>query len=305
MSPGETVFQNTCKVCHGANAIGITGLGKPLRNSAYVQASDDKELFRNIAEGRFPDDPLNTTGIMMPARGAQNITDEQINDVVIYLRSIQDSSQPTADISAWIKAKPEAVEIVIDSVGRDLFVASCSACHGPNGEGMEGLGKPFTTSVFVRDSTDKEIITMVKMGRPVWDAANTTGVDMPPKGGNPAITDDELYEIIAYIRSISTLIIEAKEAAIGRDLFVASCSACHGPNGEGMEGLGKPFTTSEFVKNSTDKEVITMIKMGRPVWDAANTTGVDMPPKGGNPAISDDDLNEIITYIRSISTIED
>ncbi len=303
MSPGETVYQNTCKVCHGPDANGVVGLGKPLRNSAYIQDSDDNELFRNVAEGRLPDHPLNTSGLMMPARGSQNITDAQINDVMTYMRSIQDPSQPTADITPWIKAKPEAVEIVIDSVGRDLFISSCSACHGPNGEGMDGLGKSFTTSEFVQTSTDKELMTMIKTGRPIWDAANSTGVDMPPKGGNPAISDDELNEIISYMRSISTLIGEANEAAIGRDLFIASCSACHGPNGEGMDGLGKSFTTSEFVQASTDKELMTMIKMGRPIWDAANTTGVDMPPKGGNPAISDDELNEIIVYIRSISTV--
>lgn len=205
MSAGKTVYQNTCQVCHGVDAVGVNGLGKPLRNSAYVQSSDDNELFRNIAEGRFPDDPLNTTGIMMPARGAQNITDQQINDVMNYLRSIQDPSQPVADLSAWIKAAPDPSEIVIDSVGRDLFIASCSACHGPNGEGMDGIGKPFTTSAFVKGATDKELMTMIKMGRPIWDAENTTGVDMPPKGGNPAISDDELNEIITYIRSISTL----------------------------------------------------------------------------------------------------
>ena len=204
MSPGEIVYQNTCKVCHGPDGNGVVGLGKPVRNSAYIQQSDDNELFRNIAEGRFPDDPLNTTGVMMPARGAQGITDEQINDVMAFLRTIQDPDEPHASIEAWIIERPE-VEIVFDGPGRDLFIGMCSSCHGANGEGMDGLGKPFTTSQFIKDSTDKEIITLVKMGRPIWDAANTTGVDMPPKGGNPAMSDDDLNNIISYIRSISTI----------------------------------------------------------------------------------------------------
>jgi len=202
-SPGKIVYENTCQVCHGADATGVAGLGKPLRNSGYIQDSDDNELFRNIAEGRYPDDPANTTGVMMPPRGAQNITDAQVTDVMTYLRSLQDTSQPRASIEAWIIEKPSDSDSAVAVVGRDLFVSSCSACHGPNGEGMEGIGKPFTTSQFVKDSTDKEIITLIKMGRPIWDAANTTGVDMPPKGGNPAITDDELNDIITYIRSIS------------------------------------------------------------------------------------------------------
>jgi len=205
MSAGESVYQNACKVCHGADGEGLIGLGKPLRNSAYVQDSDDNELFRNIAEGRLPDHPLNTSGLMMPARGAQDITDEQINDVMSFLRSIQDPSAPRASIDAWIKPKSDTPEVVFDGPGRDLFIAMCSACHGPNGEGMDGLGKPFITSKFIKDSTDKEIVTLVKTGRPIWDPANTTGVDMPSKGGNPAMSDDDLHNIIAYIRSISTL----------------------------------------------------------------------------------------------------
>ncbi len=302
LSSGETVYQNACKLCHGPKANGVVGLGKPLRNNSYIQNSDDNELFRNIAEGRLPDHPLNTTGIMMPARGAQNITDEEVNDVMIYLRTLQDASQPYASMESWIIER-STTEVAFDGPGRDLFVSMCSSCHGPNGEGMDGLGKPFTTSEFIQNSTDKEIVTLVKMGRPIWDAANTTGVDMPSKGGNPAMSDGELDDIIAYIRSIST-----EEVAFdgpGRDLFIAMCSACHGASGEGMDGLGKPFTTSEFIQDSTDKEIITLVKMGRPIWDAANTTGVDMPPKGGNPAMSDNDLDNIITYIRSISTLED
>lgn len=204
LSSGEVVYQETCMVCHGPDANGVVGLGKPLRNSAYVQDSDDNELFRNIAEGRLPDDPANTSGLPMPARGAQQISDDQIYDVMTYLRTLQDPSQPRASIEQWIKPKSDTLEVAFDGPGRDLFVAMCSSCHGPNGEGMEGLGKPFVTSEFIKTSTDKEIVTMVKMGRPIWDAANTTGIDMPPKGGNPAMSDDDLNEIITYIRSIST-----------------------------------------------------------------------------------------------------
>ena len=204
MSAGETVYMNTCKVCHGPDAKGIVGLGKPLVNTSYVLDNDDTELFNNIANGRMPDDPANTTGMPMPARGAQGISDEQIMDVIAYIRTLQDPSAPRASMDAWIIERPVTPEGGVEIVGRDLFVSACSACHGPNGEGMEGLGKPFTTSQFVKDASDKELMTMIKMGRPVWDAANTTGVDMPPKGGNPAITDDELNDIITYIRSIDT-----------------------------------------------------------------------------------------------------
>ncbi|MCA9937246.1 MAG: cytochrome c [Anaerolineales bacterium] len=86
--------------------------------------------------------------------------------------------------------------------GEDLYNSVCIACHGPGGVGMEGLGKPFTTSEFVGITTDEDLLTFVKSGRPISDPANTTGVDMPPKGGNPALTDEQILDIIAYLRTL-------------------------------------------------------------------------------------------------------
>ena len=86
--------------------------------------------------------------------------------------------------------------------GKELFATTCAACHGPNGEGVTGLGKPFTTSDFVPSQSDEQLLAFIKTGRPTSDPANTTGVDMPPKGGNPALTDAQLVDIIAYIRSL-------------------------------------------------------------------------------------------------------
>ncbi len=204
--PGDEIFANTCAVCHGPQGDGVPKLGKPVRNSAFVQASTDQELFNLIANGREATDPLNTSRMPMPARGAKSLSDDDITRVIAHVRDLQDLSQPHASVEAWIAPPPTEDELALaDLPGHDLFVSACSSCHGPNGEGMEGLGKPFTTSAFVQNSTDKELATMIKMGRPIWDAANTTGIDMPPKGGNPALSDDELAEIIQFIRSVGEM----------------------------------------------------------------------------------------------------
>lgn len=86
--------------------------------------------------------------------------------------------------------------------GKAQFDTVCIACHGPGGVGVEGLGKPFTTSEFLLTVNDQELLEFIKTGRPISDPANTTGVDMPPKGGNPALTDEQLIDIIAYVRSL-------------------------------------------------------------------------------------------------------
>ena len=89
---------------------------------------------------------------------------------------------------------PDAGEAKYDQV--------CITCHGPGGEGVDGLGKPFTTSEFISSSDDDALLAFVKSGRPISDPANTTGVDMPPKGGNPALTDEDILNIIAYMRTL-------------------------------------------------------------------------------------------------------
>lgn len=234
--------------------------------------------------------------------------------------------------------------------GQELFIATCSACHGPDAHGVVGLGKDLINSEFVHSQADADLLTFIKTGRPIWDAANTTGIDMPPKGGNPALTDEQLTLIITFIRASSGVpaasggevvsavtetasdtvavvpttsndptaapTIEPTDAPSentnvsaslvteGQELFVATCSACHGVDAHGVVGLGKDLVASEFVHGLTDADLLTFVKTGRPIWDAANTTGIDMPPKGGNPALTDEQILTIIAYIRSLQNPE-
>jgi len=86
--------------------------------------------------------------------------------------------------------------------GQTLFSTSCSACHGPAGEGVPGLGKDMTESEFIAGLSDEELIAFIQEGRPAGDPLNTTGIAMPPNGGNPALNDEELLDIVAFMRSI-------------------------------------------------------------------------------------------------------
>jgi len=92
-----------------------------------------------------------------------------------------------------------------DSVnGEALYNGGCVACHGPNGEGITGLGKPWVGSVFINSSTDAELVAFLNVGRPTDDPLNTTGIAMLPKGGNPSLTDADLQDLVAYMRTLNT-----------------------------------------------------------------------------------------------------
>ena len=90
-------------------------------------------------------------------------------------------------------------------------------------------------------------------------------------------------------------------AAEGKTLYDATCVACHAAGGTGIDGLGKPLANSDFIKGISDSDLLTLIKVGRDTSDPANTSGVAMPAKGGNPALSDVDLESIVAYLRTLN----
>jgi len=112
------------------------------------------------------------------------------------------SSNPTATTAPAATEKPAGpsnAELV--SIGEKAF-ATCAGCHGADGTGVIGLGKNLVGSEFMSNISDSDLATVIKVGRPSSDPANTTGIDMPPKGGNPALDDAKIDGLVAYIRSI-------------------------------------------------------------------------------------------------------
>jgi disulfide bond formation protein DsbB len=229
--------------------------------------------------------------------------------------------------------------------GKKAFV-SCMACHGKDGKGMPKMGKTLVASPFVNGHDDKSLVEFIKKGRGPTDPDNTTKVGMPPKGGNPALKDPQLQDIVAYIRSLNgataaaaapaptpapvaaaqpslptaapvlvTAPVRSAAAptptvskapssptdiiARGKKAYV-SCIACHGKDATGVKNMGKNLIESPFVAKLTDDALVDFIKKGRGPTDPDNTTKVGMPPKGGNPALKDEQIRDIVAYIRSL-----
>lgn len=86
--------------------------------------------------------------------------------------------------------------------GKQLFDDNCTTCHGTQGQGVPHLGADLQTSRFVASSTDAQLVAFIEQGRSADDPVNTMHVAMPPKGGNPALTTQNLYDIVAFIRQI-------------------------------------------------------------------------------------------------------
>ncbi len=88
--------------------------------------------------------------------------------------------------------------------------------------------------------------------------------------------------------------------AKGKVVYNKTCLVCHGENGVGVENLGKNWVVSDFIRNSSDEELLAFIRAGRTIDDPASSGIAPMPPSGGNPKLSDEDLNNVIVYMRSL-----
>jgi cytochrome c5 len=92
----------------------------------------------------------------------------------------------------------------------------------------------------------------------------------------------------------------AVDAARGQLLFSGTCEVCHGVGAVGVPGLGMTLIDNEFVQSMTDEEVVAFIIEGQLSDHPDNATGVAMPPRGGNPGLTDQDLLAIVTYLRTL-----
>jgi disulfide bond formation protein DsbB len=124
--------------------------------------------------------------------------------LVVTLLAACGGGNKESDEAAAAAAPPATATPAGDAdKGKEIFNMTCLACHGEGGVGVPNLGKDMTVSTFIHESSDEDLLAFIKKGRDPGDPANTTGVSMPSKGGNPALSDEDLMDVIAYIRTLN------------------------------------------------------------------------------------------------------
>ena len=154
--------------------------------------------------------------------------------------------------------------------------------------------------------TESRVAVVVPTATPVPFTAATT---LPPTPTNTFVptaapTATSIPEMVTEepVDSVEVVSVAYDPALVARgESQFMLCAACHGADARGLPNLGKNLVESEFVAGLTDEELVQFISTGRPIWDALNTTGIDMPPKGGNPAMTTEDIQAVIAYIRTLS----
>lgn len=110
--------------------------------------------------------------------------------------------------------------------GRAVYRGRCAACHGMDAKGYRG--PDLTTGEWIHGGSDVQLFKTVKSGVP--------GTEMP---GNGNMLEDEVWRVLAYLRSLAvpSASSERGDAARGEQIFWAknqgNCGQCHMIDGRG------------------------------------------------------------------------
>jgi disulfide bond formation protein DsbB len=111
----------------------------------------------------------------------------------------------TASVAEWPgEAGDDGAAAADLDDGRQLYLATCAACHGAGGQGLPNQGPDLRGSAFVGDSSDDALHSFLASGRPAGDSKNRSGLPMPPRGGNPSLSDRHLQLIIKFLRTMKS-----------------------------------------------------------------------------------------------------
>ena len=126
--------------------------------------------------------------------------------------------------------------------GRNTYQASCSFCHGPEGDGVPGVN--FGSGRFRRGSTDEQLVRIILGGIP--------GTGMPPS----TFSESQAGTVVAYLRSLAgagDAGVALGDAARGRSIAEGKgqCLTCHSISGKGSR-VGPNLTEIGTVRRAIE-----------------------------------------------------
>ena len=215
---------------------------------------------------------------------------------VLLLGLLISGSLYTAFAPAQADSQPSETEQVAE--GKKLFLASCSFCHGANGEGVPTVREGYQLGPSLVGVGAAAVDFQVGTGRMPMASP---GQQAPRK---PAVfSDEETAALAAYVASlgpgpaipnesdysIEGLSEEERQEAISRggQIFLTNCTACHNFNGAGGAMPRGGYAPS---LHGVD---------GKYIYEAL-LTGPQAMPNFSNGNLAPEEKRDVIAYLDSI-----
>ena len=191
---GRVLYANVCASCHGTFGEGASG--PSLSNESFLETASDGFLMATLVLGR---DGTEMRPLVRGAQSIQELSSEQINDTVAYVRTWE----RLAPVRELLHRVPEPTDTFN---GKLLYESHCSGCHGIKGKTEEVLSYEATRGLvvapelnnkqFLTAATDGFLTATIIRGRQ-GTAMRAFGQGMQ---GMVDLKTQEIEEIVAYIR---------------------------------------------------------------------------------------------------------
>jgi cytochrome c5 len=229
--------------------------------------------------------------------------------------SVDPSAKVASDEAIAKRLKPVGQVVVAEGsdtpgqrTGKQIVEAVCSACHATGALNAPKIGDQAVWRELIKEGHQHLTENAVKGIR-----------QMPPRGGNPQLTDDEVARAVAYManqaganfsepavkaaapaQAAAAPGAPAAPAAVaaaatapaaagggnGKAIFDANCSACHATGVAGAPKLGDKAAWAPRLKQGLDT-----------LHQSAMKGKGAMPPKGGNMSLSDTDVSAAVDFM--------
>ncbi len=291
---GSQLYAGTCSGCHGERAEG--GVGPQLGNPVFLASATDALIRNWVLHGRGGPPML---GFDKSAGGMVELSTRQVDDIVAYVRSLQDRPMEV------LCKNPSGSA----TLGTTWYEGACSSCHGADGRG--DTGPALANHGFLEVVSDGFIQATMSLGR--------DGTEMRPvkKGAQSivALTTDQMDDIVALLRSwersppsLAQRYVIPWDLSLGEELWIGNCSGCHGLRGKaethpaGQEAAWAPNLNNQgFLDAATDGFLQATIIKGR--------SGTAMRSFSQNSQslsnLDSQQIDAIVAHIRSWSNQDD
>jgi len=192
-SPGEATYNTICAACHAQGIAGAPKTGDAAAWEARIAQGNDT-LYKHAIEG------FQGQAGMMPAKGgAANLSDDEVKGAVDFMvQAAQGGAAAPAAAPAAEAAPAAAAEAAAPAVadagakGKEIYDGVCFVCHTPGAAGAPKLGDAAAWGTRVAQGND------VLYDHAINGYMGQAGM-MPPKGGRPDISDDDVKAAVDYM----------------------------------------------------------------------------------------------------------
>jgi len=172
---GEAIVQATCATCHQ------TGVAKA------PKLGDRKEWAESIKQGvsAMVQSVIKGKGAMPPKAGDPSLTEDEIRRAVVHMANL-------AGAGFKVPAAPKQAAATAAADGKSVYDKVCFACHQQSVAGSPKLGDKAAWAPRIQTGTAAMVQSVIK-GKGA----------MPPKAGNPALSEGEIRAAVEFMVSQS------------------------------------------------------------------------------------------------------